>query len=507
MHQTVREFFLNPNRDMANSAFRMCEKDAHICISITCIRYLMLCAANTSPAGTLPHVEFWTLEHFERYAQYLDKRPLAKYALCYLTHHIEGCQRDANVLGITSQLINELTHNPVVYLLESWVISSLNKALPGHKQGTAAKDFRNKVLYAAVCNGFPTAAEVLLTVGANVNGRDQESRTPLSWAAENGHEAVVKLLLAEDRVDPNLEGSGFSWTPLSWAAVNGHEAVVKLLLARNDVKADSKDKFGQTPLSWAAENGREAVVKLLLAKGADPNSKSNGDRTPLSWAAENGHEAVVRLLLAKDRVDPNLEGSGSGWTPLFWAAVNGHEAVVRLLLARNDVEADLKDKFGQTPLSWAAENGREAVVKLLLAKGAHPDSKSKSGRTPLSRAAEHGHEAVVRLLLAKGARPDSKSNSGQTPLSRAVRLLLVEDRVDPNSEDSGHGQTPLSWAAVNGHEGVVKLLLARNDVKVNSKDKFGQTPLLRAAAEGCEAVVKLLPARNDVEADSKDPHG
>ncbi len=58
--------------------------------------------------------------------------------------------------------------------------------------------------------------------------------------------------------------------PLSWAAEEGCEAVMRLLLARDSIDPDSKDNNGRTPLSWAAlswaaEEGREAVVKLLLA--------------------------------------------------------------------------------------------------------------------------------------------------------------------------------------------------------------------------------------------------
>ena len=50
---------------------------------------------------------------------------------------------------------------------------------------------------------------------------------------------------------------------LSWAAQNGHEAVVKLLLETGRGDVDSKDDYNQTPLSWAARHGHEAVVKLL----------------------------------------------------------------------------------------------------------------------------------------------------------------------------------------------------------------------------------------------------
>ena len=164
-------------------------------------------------------------------------------------------------------------------------------------------------------------------------------------------------------------------TPLSWAAIYGHEAVVKLLLEKG-AQLESKDnKYGQTPLSWAAETGHEAVVKLLLEKGAQLESKDNViGRTPLLWAAEKGHEAVVKLLLEKGA---QLESKDNviGRTPLLWAAEKGHEAVVKLLLEKG-AQLESKDNvIGRTPLSWAVEKGHEAVVKLLLEKGAQLESK------------------------------------------------------------------------------------------------------------------------------------
>jgi ankyrin repeat protein len=57
------------------------------------------------------------------------------------------------------------------------------------------------------------------------------------------------------------------------AAENGHEAVAKLLLAKDGVDVNFKDKDGRTPLWYTAGNGHEAVVKLLLATdGVDVNS-------------------------------------------------------------------------------------------------------------------------------------------------------------------------------------------------------------------------------------------
>jgi hypothetical protein len=85
--------------------------------------------------------------------------------------------------------------------------------------------------------------------------------------------------------------------------------VIKLLLAEDVVDPNFKDKDGRTPLSWAAQKlswavqkRDEAVVKLFLAKGSvDPDSMNTNGRTALSLATENGPEAVVKSILRMKR--------------------------------------------------------------------------------------------------------------------------------------------------------------------------------------------------------------
>jgi ankyrin repeat protein len=55
------------------------------------------------------------------------------------------------------------------------------------------------------------------------------------------------IALLENRYDLNLKDTS-GRTPLSWIAESGYEAVIKLLLANDGVNPDSKDNGGRTPL-------------------------------------------------------------------------------------------------------------------------------------------------------------------------------------------------------------------------------------------------------------------
>lgn len=133
----------------------------------------------------------------------------------------------------------------------------------------------------------------------------------------------------------------------------------------------------------------------------------------------------------------------------------------------------------------------EEVISILLNKGYYLDYKDSSGQTPLSWAAENGHKAVVKLLLENGAEIDAKDNLGQTPLLWAARNGYEKVVRLLLEEGAELGPMLLLWAARKGHEPVVKLLIERG-AELESPDSNQQTPLSWAARNGHDAVVRVL---------------
>jgi ankyrin repeat protein len=248
--------------------------------------------------------------------------------------------------------------------------------------------------------------------------RDVDGRTPLSWAAGEGHGAVSELLL--ETVDVNSEDT-YGQTPLSWACQNAEESVAKLLLSSNKVEVDIADGSGFTPLLWAIMRGHKAIVKLLLGSDtADVEFKNEDGQTLLFIACEWGQEAVVKLLLDTGKANVNFK-SRDGQTPLIMAARDRctGEAMIKLLLDTSKVEVDWKDDYGRTALQYAATNGQEAPVKLLLDTGkVDVNSKDKKNGTPLGYATENGHGRIVKLLLDAGAVPLLPAFSPEIPAAK-----------------------------------------------------------------------------------------
>jgi len=349
---------------------------AHSTIAETCLSYLNSDQVKALPSDSFPD---------------LQRTPFLEYSSLYWGAHAKRDLSD-RVKRLALDLFGCSRHISAAILLVDFHFGFYGDGLDRRSRFSG--------LHWASMFGIVEIVTSLIEVeGCDINEKDWGGNTPFAWAAGNGHEGVVEILLRRDDVSPDIP-NGDDLTPLCCAASNGQEGVVKILLGRDDVNPSKPNKWGHTPLFCAAFFGHEGVVKVLLGRGdVSPNKPDKWGQTPLHCASKDGHDAVVKILLGRADVDPN-EPDEDGQTPLCCAASNGHEGVVKILLGRGDVDPDKQNAYGQTPLCRAAFNGHEGVAKMLLAQNnVNPNKPDKSGHTPLYCASENGHEGVVKILL------------------------------------------------------------------------------------------------------------
>ena len=308
--------------------------------------------------------------------------------------------------------------------------------------------------------------KLLLTNGADVNGRDLTQRTPLMVAVRQGNVGAVDTLLAAGADRAAAEQLGFTAlqeaSELDAPAQVVSNVVTRLLRAGAPLEA--RDLVRRTPLHQAAYDGKPVVAALLLEAGA-----------------------------RKDAVGPDLR------TPLLLAVIHGSREVVELLLARR-ADPEWRDIFGSAALHYAAQLGAKEIATLLLDHSANVNLGTTDGSTALMAAAQKGDLLMIKLLLERGAKINTANQNDWTAFMvaaqadqfEAARLLL--DRGSKLDELDRYGATSLIYAAKTGRLGAVKFLLEYG-AKLDARDKTGFTALHEAADRGHADVVEFLLSR------------
>ena len=346
------------------------------------------------------------------------------------------------------------------------------------------KALSEQLIRAAETGDIPTVQR-LVRVGADINGRDAQGRTPVMAATQGNRVDTVRALI-QMGADINIRDSRLD-NPFLYAGAEGLMEILRLTI---EAKADTTltNRFGGTALIPAAERGHVEIVNELLTRtDVDVNHVNNLGWTALLEAIVLGnggekHQRIVQLLVDHG-ANINIPDK-EGVTPLKHAQTRGFKEIERILLkavaGANDRDAEL---------ITAAKRGDFATAKKLLAQGASVHARDDKGVTALIAAAYRNDLAIADLLIQAGADVNVQDKTGQSayliPTADGYLELLkrtLQAGADVHSLDSYNG-TGLIRAADRGHVDIIRELL-KTDIKIDHVNRLGWTALLEAIILG-----------------------
>jgi ankyrin repeat protein len=271
-------------------------------------------------------------------------------------------------------------------------------------------------------------------------------------------DVVGKILKCYSNMPDQKDNRGR--TPLQFAAKNGHLEVFKLIWKHQTTKRckekNPKDHMGLTPLHFAAQMGHIEICKFILKKLKQIDSTKMEPLTPLHLAAENGHLEVCKLFINDkirdskskkmfDRLDDKNPRFKDGKTPLHLAVKEGHLKVCQFII-ENVQDKNPKDNRKDTPLHVAAEKGHLNICELIIGQfldksPININPLNLYGETPLQNAFLHRHIKIYQFLsqalgYSKRPRLDALVNESLPKKSRTmIKLKLDLMDIEENKMD------------------------------------------------------------------------
>lgn len=412
----------------------------------TCLTYLGFDCFSTGPCGSGQDY----MKFKQTYIKRKQDNPFYEYAARNWGYHTSGIKADDLM--------------KFKFLRHEGRLSSSVEALQFQEPDAPAtpdlfsKD-TSKIHLAAYFGITQLVERLLLRRRERLNQKNSLGRTPLWYAAEQGHSSVVSLLIGWKGIDVNM--GNMRDTPLVVAVERGHEAVVKLLLDLNHPYYDYDVLFVS-----AVKYGQAEIVKILLDTGKVDVNAADCGKTALWLATYHGHIKVVEQILETNQADVDAVDSHGG-TAYTWAVRNNHVDIVKLLLRQPGIDFD-RWIYGHSPLSHAAAENDEDLFFVLLESGlVDPRGEDEGIETCLISAASNGNMRIVKALVER-----------------------VE--VDINVAMENSERTALLEAIDKGHLDVVKYLLETGKVDMEARDAWDCNGMELAKDGGYDEIIQLL---------------
>lgn len=334
---------------------------------------------------------------------------------------------------------------------------------------------------ASSCYGCEEITKILLDAGCVVNCLDNEKRTPLHIAVNNGSLKQVQLLL-ENGADVHVKDAKGN-TPLH----NVHSLDFAKLLVDCGADVKAVTNSGKTVIFSAADKqGDGECVRFLISRGVDPLIRDESGTSALDiaiqrhynseqWFFDDGGMKCIGVLLENGA---KLDAASIQDEYL-------HNAIIRrrlgyaLALLYHGVPVDVpsvKDK--KTALYLATERNFVAGMKLLLERGADPNIMVRN-KTALDIAIAKGYEDCARILIQAGCHTSTSIKDVikmQNVLLSRLQLLVRLYPGDINVQDENGVALIHMLCQKSEHEGCMETLL-ESGVDANIMDKDGVTCL------------------------------
>eukprot|EP00054_Salpingoeca_dolichothecata_P008111 m.46320 g.46320 ORF g.46320 m.46320 type:complete len:697 (-) comp17512_c0_seq1:143-2233(-) len=257
-------------------------------------------------------------------------------------------------------------------------------------------DNKTPLMYASIGShvNHVDCARALIKQGADLEARDCEKATALHWAASQGTDSMLQLLISSGA---EMLKDNESRLPLHWVTQNNASCLKVILKAVTDINA--ADKSGMTALMWAAFHKRADNMAILLKHHADPSLQDMDDRSVQHWAIHDNNISCLKLVI---HPDTELLRDAKGKTALHVAAEQGDVKSCQYILQQKNSDFDPVvndvDNCARTPLHYAAACNHSAVIRILLRFKCSLDVKDAYNMTALDYArAKNYHYCVLTL--------------------------------------------------------------------------------------------------------------
>lgn len=153
-------------------------------------------------------------------------------------------------------------------------------------------------LQQAIDKGNEDVVAQLIPKDYNIEDRDENGRTLLSYAVNKCQEDIARLLIFKFGADVNTKNTrGLTLLMISAGKGHGYSGMVSLLLSSGEAEIDSQDNRGSTAMHWVARSGEYEAADMLIKENADLNVRDNDGWTPLFVAVEAKNDGIMALLL------------------------------------------------------------------------------------------------------------------------------------------------------------------------------------------------------------------